>query len=455
MKFTLSFTTTYLLFGISYCIAINENSDSTIGISKQENIRRIPTHIIKFKAPSIKNITGFESTAFVQQHYKTFQEGLKSSLKGKHALMSDMAQTSDEDMKLELLKDIQIGDNYRALTGSFHPQFVNYLSNIDDIEFIEQNQIYKAPFIPPTIDPKIYMQDIIHKVPNSKTKRGIVTQVDVPSWGIARINHRELRDLTVYTADDTAGTGIHVYILDSGIDESHPDFEGRALMEANFISYEDSGDFSGHGTHVAGIIGGKAFGVAKKSFLHGIKILDRNGDGTTSALLQAISYIVKTHEPGHSIINLSLSGPRSSSIDEALSMVVQDYDIPVFVSAGNTGDDACDYSPSANPDVFAVGATNYQDVIPSFSSFGECVSIYAPGANITSDWLENKTITMDGTSMASPHVSGIAAMLMSKTKFGSPNDLYTMIKNMGTPNILKPSDKVQGAPLAYNGPEYL
>lgn len=119
--------------------------------------------------------------------------------------MSDMSQTSDEDMKLESLKDIQIGDNYRALTGSFHPQFVNYLSNIDDIEFIEQNQIYKAPFIPPTVDPKIYMQDIIHKVPNNKTKRGIVTQVDVPSWGIARINHRELRDLTVYTTDDTAG----------------------------------------------------------------------------------------------------------------------------------------------------------------------------------------------------------------------------------------------------------
>lgn len=78
-------------------------------------------------------------------------------------------------------------------------------------------------------------------------------------------------------------------------------------------------------------------------------------------------------------------------------MVVQDYDIPVFVSAGNTGDDACAYSPSANPDVFAIGATNYQDIIPSFSSFGKCVSIYAPGVNITSDWLENKTITMDGT----------------------------------------------------------
>lgn len=119
--------------------------------------------------------------------------------------MSDMLQTSDDDMKPESLKDIRIGDNYRAITGSFHSQFVNYLSNIDDIEYIEQNQIYKAPFIATSIQSKLYKQDIMQKMSNSKAKRGVFTQVDVPSWGIARINHRDLGDLTVYTADDTAG----------------------------------------------------------------------------------------------------------------------------------------------------------------------------------------------------------------------------------------------------------
>lgn len=111
----------------------------------------------------------------------------------------------------------------------------------------------------------------------------------------------------------------------------------------------------------------------------------------------AVSYITQIAPAGRSIINLSLTGPRSNAIDEALSMAVRQYGIPVFVSAGNSGDDACEYSPPANPDVFAVGASNKNDVVPKFSSYGKCVRIYAPGTNITSTWLDGASHSMDGT----------------------------------------------------------
>lgn len=186
-----------------------------------------------------------------------------------------------------------------------------------------------------------------------------------------------------------------------------------------------------------------------------MKILDRNGDGTTSALIQAISHITQIAVPGRSIINLSLTGPRSQTIDDALSMAVQQHGIPVFVSAGNSGDNACDYSPSANPDVFAVGASNQNDVIPNFSSYGKCVRIYAPGTNITSSWLADESQTMDGTSMANPHVTGIAAMLMSEYEFHSASEVYEAIMNIATENVLTSSinDEESEKLLAYNGPE--
>lgn len=151
------------------------------------------------------------------------------------------------------------------------------------------------------------------------------------------------------------------------------------------------------GTHVAGTVGGNTYGVAKHASLHGVKILDKNGDGTTAALVQAISHITQTAKPGRTIINLSLTGPRSATIDNALSMAVKEHGIPVFASAGNSGDDACNYSPAANPDVFTVGASTEQDDIASFSSYGQCVRVYAPGSNITSSWLDAKSQVMDGT----------------------------------------------------------
>jgi subtilisin family serine protease len=179
--------------------------------------------------------------------------------------MSDLFQAIEADINLKSMKDIVVGKSFKAVSGSFHPQFVNYLSNLDAVEFVEQNQIYKAPFLANNPQKIPYSSNLIKSDYSAiNQKRNFVTQWNVPSWGIARINHRDLQDLTLYTAEEAAGyitqsitlreyshylcrAGIHVYVLDSGIQEDHPDFEGRAHTEANFITYEDSGDHSGHG----------------------------------------------------------------------------------------------------------------------------------------------------------------------------------------------------------------
>ncbi|KAF1796662.1 peptidase S8/S53 domain-containing protein [Mucor lusitanicus] len=347
---------------------------------------------------------------------------MRGSLQGKFDIKGASLHAESEDLEPKAVKNIDIGKEFKAVVGSFNPSFVNYLSQLEDVEYVETNQIYKAAILPTVSKPQPYISSQV----SSKSKRNIITQMNVPSWGLARINRRNKDDMTTYSVDESAGGGVHVYVFDSGINVNHPDFGGRASMEASFIDYEDNVDYAGHGTHVAGTIGGNSYGVAKNAILHGVKILDRNGDGTTSALIQAISHITQIA-----------------------------HGIPIFVSAGNSGDNACDYSPSANPDVFTVGASNQNDIIPSFSSYGECVRIYAPGTNITSSWLGSESQTMDGTSMANPHVTGIAAMLMSEYEFHSASELYEAIMNIATENVLTSSMDDDGSErlLAYNGPE--
>ncbi|KAI8881558.1 subtilisin-like protein, partial [Backusella circina FSU 941] len=279
---------------------------------------------------------------------------------------------------------------------------------LDDIEYVEPNRVYKAAIFPATLEPRPYTSKglkSIHSIERRLEKRGAVTQENVPSWGISRINHRNRDDLTSYTLDEKAGEGISVYIFDTGIVPNHPDFADRAAIAANFIDYEDAVDLAGHG--------GNSFGIAKNAKLLGVKILDKYGDGETIALLR------------------------------------EQHGIPVFVSSGNEGDDACNYSPSSNPSAFTVGASTLNDFIPPFSGHGNCVGLYAPGTNITSTWLNGQIQTMDGTSMANPHVSGIAAVLMSKYNFESAHEVYDALKSIATTGVLSSNNGEDNQLLAY------
>lgn len=180
------------------------------------------------------------------------------------------------------------------------------------------------------------------------------------------------------------------------------------------------------------------------------------GDGSTSGLLKGIVHVIQTATPGKSLVNLSLSGPKSRLLDDAINSLVLKYNVPVFAAAGNAGTDACFYSPSSNENVFAVGSIDINDVVPRYSNVGECVSIYAPGSNIVSTYIGgiDSSKSMDGTSMASPHVAGIAANLMSKNSYETAQDLYNAIRSIATRDYIHFDSSKSSSPnnniLAYN-----
>jgi subtilisin family serine protease len=317
-----------------------------------------------------------------------------------------------------------IDDSFTAVSGIFPDhRFVDYLHQQSNVEYVEPNQVYKAQIIRPLQEYQLmnstssYTQRL-QAFANGTRRRGTIKTAVAPNWGQARVTQREHGgDLSQYEYDEAAGESVHVYVLDTGINTAHQDFEGRAVIDANFIDYEEGEDLGGHGkqfsqtaaiyslffsilgTHVASKIAGQLYGIAKKAKIHSVKILDRSGDGTTSTLLKGISHVIKTAEPGKSLINLSLSGPRSRMIDEILSKAATQYNIPIFASAGNSGSDACFFSPASNPDVLSVGASDLNDDVAAYSDVGECVKVYAPGSGIESAWIgaPNSSKLLDGT----------------------------------------------------------
>ncbi|KAG2226673.1 hypothetical protein INT45_001020 [Circinella minor] len=410
-----------------------------VGANALENL-----HIVKLKNNNahkkdngtITAASFMEPSSIIRQHYAMYQTKHKANSVNVSGGIKKTAL--DNDASSLSMDSIQVGKDFSAVVGSFDAEFTQYLDNLDDIEYVESNQIYR---VAAAINPG---------------KRDQQVQSPVPNWGIARISHRDKQSLNANLFDDSIqGEGVQVYVFDTGVNAEHPDFQGRVTRAANFIEYEDDNDESGHGTHVAGIIGGTSFGVAKKAHIHSVKVLDKVGDGSTVSLLRAISFVGKNAIPGKSIINLSLTGPPSQSIDNALSGLAQERNIPIFVAAGNTADDACAYTPSRNGAVFAVGASDNDDSVPSFSSFGECVRLYAPGVGITSSWLGDQSHSLDGTSMANPHVTGIAALLLGKNNFASVDEVYDTLTSMATKNVLKMSSVAEGYDnhnlLAYTG----
>ncbi|KAL1922931.1 uncharacterized protein VTP21DRAFT_9307 [Calcarisporiella thermophila] len=291
-----------------------------------------------------------------------------------------------------------------------------------------------------------------------KHGKGYLHYIEQPSpdsWGLVRISEREPDYSRPYRYPSTAGEGVHVYILDTGIYVDHEEFEGRAHFSANFVDDEPDGDLGGHGTHVAGTIGGSQYGVAKKVHLHDVKILNRYGVGAISDFLAALEHVANHAGSKKAIINLSLSGPKSEIMDDAVKALVREVGVAIFAAAGNAVEDACDFSPSGSPDVFSIGATDIEDQLADFSSSGACVRLYAPGVGIRSAYIggEAETDVKDGTSMSSPHVAGIAALFLSQNDYGSPYELYEEIESAATKNIIsKMEDALSDSRnlLAYN-----
>lgn len=256
------------------------------------------------------------------------------------------------------------------------------------------------------------------------------------SWGLDRIDQRLLPLSATFNDADATGINSYSYVVDTGIDATNNDFEGRvasgytAVLDGN-----GSLDCNGHGTHVAGIIGGKTYGVAKKTTLIPVRVLDCGGSGSYSSVISGLDWIAANHKAGDaSVVNMSLGGPASSTLDGAIKNLIA-KGVTVVVAAGNSSADACNYSPSRVADAITVGATASNDARASYSNFGACLDLFAPGSAITSTWLgSNGTNTISGTSMASPHVAGIVARFLAQYSGLTPQQVANSIKKSATIN---------------------
>ena len=250
-------------------------------------------------------------------------------------------------------------------------------------------------------------------------------------WGLARISHRDslsFGNFNKYLYSEDGGEGVDVYVIDTGTNTEHVDFEGRAQWGETIPSGDPDQDGNGHGTHCSGTIGGKKFGVAKKASIYAVKVLRSNGSGTMSDVVKGVEWAAKSHlqnveaakngkgKKGFkgSAANMSLGGSKSSALDQAVNAAVE-LGLHFAVAAGNDNADSCNYSPAAAENAVTVGASTLADERAYFSNYGKCNDIFAPGLNILSTWIGSKyaTNTISGTSMASPHIAGLLAYFLS------------------------------------------
>jgi len=265
-----------------------------------------------------------------------------------------------------------------------------------------------------------------------------VVQADVtqsnPPWGLDRIDQRNRPLSGTYTYNWT-GSGVRAYVIDTGIRTTHTQFGGRASNV--FDAFGGSGaDCNGHGTHVAGTIGGSTYGVAKSALLRGVRVLDCNGSGSTSGVIAGVDWVTNNHI-NPAVANMSLGGGASSALDTAVNNLANSG-VPIAVAAGNSNTDACTQSPARAANAITTGSTTTSDARSSFSNFGTCLDIFAPGSGILSSYAtsDTATATLSGTSMASPHVAGVAALYKQFSPGASATTTRNAIVNGSTTGVL-------------------
>lgn len=266
---------------------------------------------------------------------------------------------------------------------------------------------------------------------------GVVT-VDTtqsnPPWGLDRIDQRNRPLSATYTYNWT-GSGVRAYVIDTGIRTTHTQFGGRASNV--FDAFGGNGaDCNGHGTHVSGTIGGSTYGVAKSALLRGVRVLDCNGSGSTSGVISGVDWVTANHI-NPAVANMSLGGGVSSALDTAVNNL-SNSGVPIAVAAGNSNADACGSSPARAANAITTGATTTTDARASFSNFGTCLDLFAPGSGILSSWFssDTATATLSGTSMASPHVAGVAALYKQFSPSASSTTVRNAIVNNATTNVV-------------------
>jgi cerevisin len=328
------------------------------------------------------------------QYMVVLKKGLDpQDIEEHHNVLAEMIQ-SDRQSQLLHVYEMQGLDGY---AGKFSADTIESIRKLPQVDFVEQDQV-------------VYALD---------------TQKNAP-WGLARISHREaltFRTYNRYPHDPNGGKNVTVYVIDTGINVNHVDFGGRAVWGATIPSNDQDIDGNGHGTHCAGTIAGSRYGVAKQARVVAVKVLRSNGSGTMSDVVRGVEWALSDHKQrskaktAKSAANMSLGGGFSRALNMAVDAAVEGG-VHFAVAAGNDDADACDYSPASSELAITVGASTLEDERAYFSNKGKCVDVFGPGKDITSTWIGSNTATntISGTSMASPHVAGLLAYMLSAWK---------------------------------------
>ncbi|CAG8531977.1 17591_t:CDS:2 [Racocetra persica] len=358
-----------------------------------------------------------KSKSDCDKHYKWLKDNYnKTVIKSKQSILSIKNKNSVKDFSV---------DGFYGYTAWFTQEFASKtLKQRDEVTVVEKDFTMKI---------------------NSVVPRRIENTV-IQNINLDRLDKGSALD-EKFEFPDTAGEGVNVFIVDTGIFKDHSDFGGRAKSGAFFCTNcENDDDKNGHGTNVAGIVAGKTFGVAKKSTVIAVRVFNATGSGVNSDIINGLTFVLDTHKKSknkNSVVNMSLGGPKSDVLNKAVKALT-DEGVHVVVAAGNDADDACKFSPSSEPTVITVGAVEVDPTdkktskIAFFSNFGKCTDIFAPGLGVLSAGVFSKfdLSVESGTSQATPHVAGTIALIIAKSGNQSPAKMATALKDLSFKNAV-------------------